>query len=88
MTSNFLTNFAQVSARHKNFSRGWLLVLGLKEVLVKCATVCVKSVVILGFAHLHLNMNVTIPKNDCTTIRMRESIRFMGIGGSSSLHCS
>ena len=26
---------------------GWLLVLGLKEGLVECATVCVKSVVIL-----------------------------------------
>ena len=26
---------------------GWLLVLGLKECLVECAIVCVKSVVIL-----------------------------------------
>ena len=43
---------------------------------------------LLGFAHFHLNMNVTIPKNDCTTIRMRKSVKFMGIGGSSSLHCS
>ena len=39
--------FAQLSARLKNFLRGWLLVLGLKEGLVACATVCVKSVVIL-----------------------------------------
>ena len=39
--------FAQLSARLKNFLRGWLLVLGLKEGLVECATVCVKSVVIL-----------------------------------------
>ena len=30
-----------------SFLRGWLLVLGLKEGFVECATVCVKSVVIL-----------------------------------------
>jgi aromatic ring-opening dioxygenase LigB subunit len=29
------------------FLMGWLLVFGLKECLVECATVCVKSVVIL-----------------------------------------
>ena len=29
------------------FLRGWLLVLGLKEGLFKCATVCIKSEVIL-----------------------------------------
>ena len=43
----FLTTFAQLSARLKNFLGRWLLVLGIKEGLVKCATVCVKSVVIL-----------------------------------------
>ena len=43
-----MTTFAQLSARLKNFLRGWLLVLGLKEGLVECATVCVKSVVILA----------------------------------------
>ena len=42
-----LTSFAQLSARLKNFLWGWLLVLGLKEGSVECATVCVKSVVIL-----------------------------------------
>jgi hypothetical protein len=42
-----LTTFAQLSARLKNFLRGWLLDLGLKEGFVECATVCVKSVVIL-----------------------------------------
>jgi hypothetical protein len=41
--------FAQLSARLKFFLRGWLLVLGLKDGLVECATVCVKSVVILNF---------------------------------------
>ena len=35
---------------------GWLLVLGLKECLVECVTVCVKSVVILlCFCHSVLN---------------------------------
>ena len=43
----FLTTFVQLSARLKNFLGGWLLVLGIKEGLVECATVCVKSVVIL-----------------------------------------
>ena len=42
-----MPTFAQLSARLKNFLRGWFLVLGLKEDLVECATVCVKSVVIL-----------------------------------------
>ena len=39
--------FTQLTARLKNFLRGWLLVLDLKESLVECATVCVKSEVIL-----------------------------------------
>ena len=39
--------FTQHNARLKNFLNGWLLVLGLKESLVECATVCVKSEVIL-----------------------------------------
>ena len=43
----FLTTFTQLTARLKNFLRGWLLVLSLKEGLVECATVCVKSEVIL-----------------------------------------
>ena len=47
----FLTAFVQLSVRHKNFLGGWLLVLGIKEGLVECATVCVKSVVILTFLH-------------------------------------
>ena len=47
----FLTTFAQLSERLKNFLRGWLLVLVIKEGLVKCATVCVKSVVILTRLH-------------------------------------
>ena len=45
--------FAQLSVRLKNFLRGWLLALGLKEGLVECATVCFKSVVIL----LYIDIN-------------------------------
>ena len=45
----FLTTFTQLTARLKNFLRGWLLVLSLKEGLVECATVCVKSEVILSY---------------------------------------
>ena len=43
----FLTTFTQLTARLKNFLRGWLLALGRKECLIKCATVCIKSEVIL-----------------------------------------
>ena len=43
----FLTTFTQLKAWLKNFLRGSLLILGLKEGLVECATVCVKSEVIL-----------------------------------------
>jgi hypothetical protein len=43
----FLTTFTQLTERLKNFLRSWLLVLSLKEGLVDCATVCVKSEVIL-----------------------------------------
>ena len=39
--------FTQLTARLKNFLMGWLLVLGLTEGLVECATVCLKSEVIL-----------------------------------------
>ena len=45
----FLMTFTQLTARLKNFLRGWLLVLGLKECLVECATMCVKSEVILTY---------------------------------------
>ena len=47
----YLTTFTQLTARLKNFLRGWLLVLGHKEGLVECATVCVKSEVILKYNH-------------------------------------
>ena len=44
--------FTQLYTRLKNFLRGWLLVLGLEEGLVECATLCVKSWVILTNLHL------------------------------------
>ena len=53
---SFLTTFTQLTCNLKNFLRGWLLVLGLKEGLVKCATVCVKSGVML--------MKLQQPKKD------------------------
>ena len=43
----FLTTFTQLTARLKNFLMDWLLVLGLEKGLVECATLCVKSWVIL-----------------------------------------
>ena len=65
----FLTTFAQLSARLKNFLRGWLLVLGIKEGLVEFATVCVKSVFILKYSPLETQQlmlpylaNVTVVK--------------------------
>ena len=45
--------FVQPSSRLMYFLMGWLLVLGLKDCLVKCATVCVRSMVILLFMILH-----------------------------------
>ena len=43
--------FDNFYSRLKNFLRGWLLILGLKEGLLECATVCVKSEVILSLMH-------------------------------------
>ena len=43
----FLTTFTQLNTRLKNFVMGWLLVLGLKECLAECATLFVKSEVML-----------------------------------------
>ena len=43
----FLMTFTQLTARLKNFFRGWPLLLGLKECLVEYATLCIKSEVIL-----------------------------------------
>ena len=45
----FSTTFTQLTARIKNFLVGWLLFWGLKEGLVECAIVCVKSWVILKY---------------------------------------
>ena len=46
--------FTQLTARLKNFLRGWRLILGLQEGLVECATVCVKSEVMLNNIMLKL----------------------------------
>ena len=47
--------FTQLTAWLKTFLMDWLLVLSLKEGLVECATVCVKSEVILIFTYLPAN---------------------------------
>ena len=66
-----MTTFTQLLARLKNFLRGWLLVLGLKEGMVEYATLCVKSEVILehtqidqclGFSNNKTLINVSIAK--------------------------
>ena len=44
---HIFTTFTQVTWRFKSFLMGWLFVLGLKEGLVECVTVCVKSWIIL-----------------------------------------
>ena len=53
-----MTTFTEVNARLKNFLMGWLMVLGLKECLVECATLCVKSEVML----INKTANVLTPK--------------------------
>ena len=45
----------QLTARLKNFLWDWLLALGIKEDLVECATVCIKSEVILFNTYTHLH---------------------------------
>ena len=59
----FLMTFTQLKARLKSFLNGWLLVLGLKEGLVECATSCIKSEVMLlnilfGQEECFLNTNI------------------------------
>ena len=49
--------FIQVNARLKNFLMGWLLVLGLKECLVECATLFVKSEVMLTYVNVQQTPN-------------------------------
>ena len=48
---NHLIFFTQLNSSLKNFLRGWLLVLGLKECLVEWQILCVKSEVILTRVH-------------------------------------
>ena len=52
-----MTTFTQLNVRLKNFLKGWLLVLGLKECLVECATLCVKSEVMLKYIYKQLVPN-------------------------------
>ena len=65
--------FAQLSAWLKNFLGGWLLVLGIKKGLVECATVCVKSVVILKYVSvcmIHIFSPLWIDESSCPSIQV------------------
>ena len=56
---HFLTTFTQLTARPKNFLMDWLLVLGLEEGLVECATLCLKSWVILTILYIYYKFLVS-----------------------------
>ena len=51
--NKFLTTFTQLTARIKNFLMDWLMVLGLNEGLAECATLCLKSWVILTCSRVY-----------------------------------
>ena len=59
----FLTTFTQLTARQRNFLRGRLLVLGLKECLVECETLCVKSEVMLNYFYQAPWLDISWPKS-------------------------
>ena len=64
---HILTTFTQVTARLKSFLLGRLLVLGLREGLIECATVYIKSEVILK------NVYLTPKSKACNTLGVRRS---------------
>ena len=83
-----MTTFTQLNARLKNFLRDWLLVLGRKECLVECATLCVKSEVILNSIlwfdrkkHLPFIQNLNLTKSSTTFF----SIIFISLSSSAML---
>ena len=78
--------FTQLTARLINFLRGWLLVLSLKEGLVECATVCIKSVVILAnivtdcqqkkTGKLHISLDDALSGSGLRAITILWSVKF------------
>ena len=71
----FLTTFTKLTARFKNFLMNWLLVLGIKEGLLECATVCVKSEVILStvfylHGYFYKVLKPRMQRTDCIIIYM------------------
>ena len=71
----FLKTFTQLIARLKNFLRGWLLVLDLKEGLVECATVFVKSeVILLCLAYASMGSSVYARSNVFTASRLHSTM--------------
>ena len=68
--------FTQLNARLKNFLRGWLFVLCLKECLVECATLCAKSEVILSSVVMIQDMNCVL-----LCIKNRASVAIKSLNG-------
>ena len=69
--------FTQLTTRLKNFVMGWLLVSGLKEGLVKCGTVCVKSEVIITYTIIKVrNFVACITKNSLGLRRAEHGVDF------------
>ena len=74
----FLTT--QLSARLENFLGVWLLVLGIKEGLVECAAVCVKSVGPLYWVPLQFyNFKYLSPQSRVVFIAMATYIEMNGL---------
>jgi hypothetical protein len=69
--------FTQLTASLKNFLMGWLLVLGLKESLVECATVCVKSEVMLLFIHTSKKKTLCSPYEESKENFVKKNCRFV-----------
>ena len=68
--------FVQVNSRLLEFLMRWLLVLDLKECLAECATVCVKSVVILTIPRYRAQLSrLSSSLFDCVFFKMLDVFR-------------
>ena len=71
--------FSHLTATLKNLVIGWLLVLGLNEGLVECATACVKSEVILTFTDLYVENYARFLQESNLTLAETQ-VKFQEIG--------
>ena len=55
---------------------GWLLVLGLKECLVECATLCIKSEVMLMNMNLHTLCIISLDKKVVCTNTLKGELGY------------